>query len=517
MSKETDNEILKIINDAARFAGMNTGHQEFDDTEELFGSEEIIKQQKEEEKRGVKKKDDYTPGHTEIEEELHFQRFNAPRKHKYTEKEMEAIRTSCERTVVHDYAENDIFHMSDEKRQEVDMLNEIRPKLGSLKRMYRRADQYVEAMRVVIQAWEMLERNNFIHSKEEFYRLVAKGKIVSGSIIMPKFKGIEDYNIDTIIKYISNPDIDASTLRPKEIQVEDKWYDRYTDDFEEDPEYQQIRLNIEEEWKNAGRIPEEELPEDATDEQKAMSYKENDLDQAALDEMETRKMERLLDDEEIAWVNEHSEHPGKMEVHPLERKYIKGYDMHSSALTTKKKKKKKKLSKGEKRIREATHQMLNIIQQNANQRGGVTYGRSYLIANGLFDTEKEEVSVWEKMRFQGSFADKTAVFLNDLADQEILGQERAGASHGYATYADLELQRFFEVAEQNGINVLELRRRMNCTDDDVKTRNDKQSRKRNRKIEAALVHRLAKLNRDPKFKKVIAKAEKEVNESYEDH
>ncbi|MCM1439693.1 MAG: hypothetical protein NC131_10930 [Roseburia sp.] len=499
-----------VIAQATRFASGGRG-QEFDDMEELITSEDINKEKRKEETPGQE------PGATmssEIEEVVHFKKYTQRREHKYTESEMKAIRESCEATIVHDYSASDMYHQSDEERRQNDMLADIRIKLGTLKRTYRRPDQYIEAMRVVVQAWEILEKNNYIHTREEFFRLVAKGKITSSSIIMPHFKGIEDYNQDLIIKYISNPDVDASTLRPKEgSDKEDRWYNRYTEDFDSDPEYLRIREEIREKWESEGREYVPFVDESLSDEEKAKVYDDETLDDAALDEMETQKMHRLLDDEELAFVHDHNaSNAPKMRVQPLKKKYMKGYDHRPVDV----KKRLKKMNKVDRRVAEATHEILNKIQARASREGNINYDRGYIIANGLFSTEKPPKDPWDKLRFQGSWADDTAVFLNDLAAREALLLERSDSEGGFATYADIELNRFFEECEKAGINVLELRRKMNCAQEDIKRANDKRSRKANRKIEAALVRRLSKMNHDPKFKKLIAKAEKEANEQYED-
>ena len=160
--------------------------------------------------------------HNEDPETLQFKRYTKRREHKYTDQEMEAIRASCAKSIVHDYGVYDWYHTSDEERKKNDELSEISLKLAKLKRTYRRVDQYIEAMRVVYQAWEILSKMNFIHTKKEFFSLVAKGKIISNRIIMPKLKSRASYNMDMIVGYISNLDMDISHLAPKkEIDLDD--------------------------------------------------------------------------------------------------------------------------------------------------------------------------------------------------------------------------------------------------------------------------------------------------------
>ena len=85
----------------------------------------------------------------------------------------------------------------------------------------------------------------------------------------------------------------------------------------------------------------------------------------------------------------------------------------------------------------------------------------------------------------------------------------------YITNADKELQTFFRTMEDNGVNVIELRRRMNMSNDTLNTQESNKTKKENKKIESALIQRITKLNGDPKFKKIVSKAEKSINEDLE--
>ena len=207
-----------------------------DDSEDFVTSTEIVKtKEKLEKKLGITTSDDDGV----IEESVHFKRYTKRREHKYTEREMAEIRNSCHRTIVHDYGEFDIYHISNEERARNDQLAEISMKLSKLKRTYRRVDQYIEAMRTVFEAWSLLERTNYLHTKEEFYKMVADGRIVSNRIIMPKLKRMDQYNIDMIINYISNPDLDASHLVPKKTERDhDSFFD---DDFNEESELDEMQ------------------------------------------------------------------------------------------------------------------------------------------------------------------------------------------------------------------------------------------------------------------------------------
>ena len=205
---------------------------EYDDTESFITSKEIVENKEKIEKSGISIDIPIEPA--DIEEEVHFKRYTKKRAHKYTESEMKAIRESCVSTIVHDYGERDIYHISDEERRKNDMLADLSMRLSTVKRVYNKVDQYIEAMRVVVEAWELLEKNNYIHTKDEFFEMVAEGTIISNRIIMPKLKKADRYNMDTIIMYISNPELDAKDLLPKKNTVRDNWYDQFDDVDEED-------------------------------------------------------------------------------------------------------------------------------------------------------------------------------------------------------------------------------------------------------------------------------------------
>lgn len=164
------------------------------------------------------------------DESFHFKRYSKNRIHKYTEEEMNSIRNGCLNTIVNDYSMTDVYHMSDEERSKNDKLAEIAMKLATVKSVYRRLDQYIEAMRVVFKAWEILSENNYVHSKKEFFRMVAEGKIISGRIVIPQLKNFKKYDIDIIIKYISNPNLDVSIFAPKDKYTDEVYYDENIED-----------------------------------------------------------------------------------------------------------------------------------------------------------------------------------------------------------------------------------------------------------------------------------------------
>ena len=403
-----------------------------------------------------------------IEEDTYFKRFKTNYEHKYTEKELETMRNSCLGTIVHDYSDTDIYHMSDEYRRENDMLAEISNKLHKIKGTYRKVDEWVEAMRIVVQAWELLEaKGNFIHSKKEFFELVAAGTIVSNRIILPKLKKMNNYDIDILIKYISNPELDPTDLLPVTTPVYDDFYDSL---YDEDNE-----------------------------------------------ETEEERMERLLSVEEVEYILEHRDNPDEFKVEDIKRKLIKGYDKRSFISKKDKKKNKKKKDKIKKYQIESLHDILNKIQNDPNNRSGYGYNHSFMVANSMFEQPKAPKSFFDDVKFEGSWSNKYDVYMYELALREEMLKQQMG-NNRFMTYADRELQQFFKILEDNGINTIDLRRKMNAPiDGGIQQIEEKATKKENKKMESILIQRITKLNSNPKFKKIVSKAEEALNKHYSDN
>ena len=442
------------------FLKPNNKTCEYDDMDEVFTSNEIVKLK-------LDPKSDLSEvkvpkGPITIEEDVHFKRYNKKgHVHKYTEQEMEAIRKENLTTIVHDYSEFDMYHQSDEERAKNDSLIEIRAKLQGTRTSYTKVDQYIEAMRLIVQAWELTEqKENFIYSEEEFFKLVGQGRIFLYGIALPKLRKMDRYDIDAIIRYICNPELDPKDLLPiKEEKKEFDWFEE-----EDDP-----------------------------------------------DESPTDKAMRLLSPEEAAWINEHEDNLPTIKVHDIKSKYIKGYDNKNFNA------KKSKLSKKEKKFVSGLHDLLNKIQSNkSNRRDRDEWTSSWYVTSSMFEPPKKEKDFWDDLYFDGSWTNKNDLMLYDLAIQEELDNQHP-VGERYVTNSDKRISEFFKTMEDNGINVIELRRRMNMTDDVVRKQESKKVKRNNKKIEAALIQRISKLNNDPKFKKLVTKAEKAINDKISEY
>jgi len=225
---------------------------------------------------------------------------------------------------------------------------------------------------------------------------------------------------------------------------------------------------------------------------------------------------RYLSPDEAEYINKYKNNPESFRVKDIKRKLIKGYDKKSFTYGKKKKDNKKK-NKIEKYRIDSLHDILNRIQNDSINRSDYKYNRSFMITNSMFDSVKPPKSIFDDMRLDGSWADKNAMYLYDLAIREELLKQHPPRSK-YMTYADQELQKFFKLLEENGVNTLTLRRKMDIpVDGGSASIEEKATKKENKKMESALIQRITKLNNNDKFKKIISKAEKALNKQFEEY
>lgn len=463
MYKKLLDEESNFSNPSLYTPGKNSYIFDDDDSEDFLTSNEVDpKSDNKEKSLGLVGSKTNGP----IEEDTYFKRFKTNYEHKYTEKELNSMRESCIGTIVHDYSENDIYHMSDEYRKENDMLNELSAKLHGIKGTYRKVDEWIKAMRVVIQAWELLEsKGNYIHTKKEFFELVSSGNIVSNRIIMPRLKKMNNFDINILIKYISNPELDPVDLLPiKQPSAEDLWYKSLEDDFEE--------------------------------------------------ESEEDKMKRLLSPEEVEYILKYRDNPEEYIVEDVKPKMIKGYDKKTFGSYNKKLKKKDKNKQSQ---RELLHNILNKIQNDPNNHSDYGYNYSYMITNSMFDVEKPTKNFFDDIRFDGSWTNEDDLFLYDLALREEMLKQRS-SKNKYLTFADEEFQKFFKILEDNGVNVVNIRRKMDVPSDGGASQiEEKITKKENKKMESIIIQRITKLNESSKFKKLVSKAENALNMQFNDY
>lgn len=425
-----------------------------DDAEmELFvTSEDKAREAKLREERDQR---DHRPGaYRQPEESVYFRFTDKSRVRKYTDEEMARFREGARRVIVHDYGESDFYHLTDEERERNDQLASISLKLGNLKRIYRSVDKYIEAMRVVYQAWSILAENNLLHTREEFFEYVAKGIIVSNRILTPKLKGITGYNEELLLQYVSNPTLDPKDLLPKQIPDLDDYY--YAD----------------------------------VEEQKF-------------------EMDCLLSPSEIEYVVRHDELPDEeriiLPVKPIKRKFLKAYDDQQGLG---KRKRKRGMKKVDRDLQPDMTAILKRLVKSDADRNPYAAMSSFNSLTDIFDASKRK-SVWDQVPYAGSWQDDEEVELYELAISEELMREPVPGGGGI-TEGDQANQIFYRTMESMGISIVDWRRNSIGGDGTYLREKNRRSRKQNRKLERRIISRLGEMQSDPKFKKLIKRSEKSL-------
>ena len=413
-----------------------------DETVDVLTSEELVKLQPNQDDEIV-----------DIEPSEIYRPKKKRRIHKYTEKEMEEIRKGCETTIVHDHGPRDRYHYTDEQLKEQDVFYDIRSRLAMVKTIYRRADQFVEAMRTVMDAWNILSEKDYLHTKEEFMELVHEGRIYSKAIPRPKLKRMKDYNVLQIINYIANRDLDPSDL----YTTKKEGY------FEADEEYD-----------------------------------------------EEEEFNRLVPEEDRPFVNE--ELFIEMPVRNIDMKYMKGYEPVET-FRSKRKRKRKKKDYYKELIKRDVHEALRKMDAAENSSDGGGYWSSAFMTDSIFDLD-EKTSIFDQIRMNGSWANKDDVWLyNQRLEAALLSAP--SQRRRYLTNADEKLEEFFSTLERNGVDVLDLRRNIGFDETDHKIA-EKRKAKENKKKEAQLLARIDKMQSDEKFKAFVKKYNKNIEKHMND-
>ena len=133
----------------------------------------------------------------------------------------------------------DDYHLSDEEREKRNKFAKDAKKLRKMKRIYRRLDEYVVAMREHLKFLDVVAEGNGVYDPEEFKVLFFKGKINIVGMKFPKYKGPNRKEVN--YKYLA--EFILSDANPDEIIP--KW--QRSDYEDEDPEELRKRLFTDEE------------------------------------------------------------------------------------------------------------------------------------------------------------------------------------------------------------------------------------------------------------------------------
>ena len=417
-----------------------------EEIETFFTEEEMYN-----EKNGIKDNKDeikFNPVTGEIEETVYFHRRKKVTVKKYTEKELSNMREECKYTLIHDFAENDIYHVSDEERLKNDELAEIAIKIKGLRKGYRKVEQYIEAMRVAYQAWEILAKKySLIYSRKDFFEGLSSGELSYDGFAVPTLRGIKNYNPKILAEYIQNVDLDPMEL----VKVDPR-------EFVELP------------WDND---PEE--------------YDNNH--------------ERLLSVKELNDIEEcHSGNlTSTISISKMDKKYIPNFDYVYN------KKRIKKLNKKDKLIADSIKTVYKSIQGN-----NVMFG-NFMRYDDTYDKQQSNKSSnVESIRYSGSWQNDTKVqIFENIVHEEFL--DDFPIQQKYQTFRDLEMSNLFGKMEEAGINVKEIRENISQPSSSEKKQTIKKERQENKRIERSIVSRVIAMNNNPKFKSIVKRVNQRLD------
>lgn len=445
-----------------------------------------------------------------------YHEYHKRRVHKYTKTELENIRKSCEGMLVRDYHEDDPYHWDDERRANMDALVEMDAEINKLRRVYHQPDKYVEAMRVIKKAWALIEKNfNVVHSKKEFFQMVGNGEIVNGRLVMPKLTHMNQYDLDTLIMYISNDDLDPMDLLDEKsrIAAEQEKLERQMaiENATDDDKFNQVLTKCADLLTTAKQNIDPFYADVPEDDNEDGDNKDEEEDMPTQAEIDAEITAAIMTPEELEMIEQLKDNPPIYEVREFERKYVKGYN--NSALghrrRTKKKSKKDKINEAR---TAAVHKLLKRIQDVERD---VNDGRDY-ISNGLFDLSNHKDD-FDDFTMRGSLASNANDELfSMMMTEKFMNMPADSSGYGGNTIGDVELQKFFEVIDKNPIfNSQAIRRSMNASPEQLSKEYGKRTRKENAKLEKRILDRIIKLNNNPKFKKKTTRTEQRLAKDIE--
>lgn len=494
----------------------NNKNLEFDREAETFFTEEELIEAKDPSK---KKKDNdgfyevRNPDTGIIEESFVFKRIGGKHR-KLTDKEIDQIRENCRYTLVHDFSERNIYHISDKERYENDEFAEISMKLNGIKSAYHKVDQFIEAMRIVYEAIQIAIRPYlYSYSREEIFKMIGKGKVYSTRIIFPKLKGIKKYNIEQLARYIQNPKLNPKDLVPIKHDDDDAIF--YEEgEFEEefnmlfDNREKEILNNLEEEYNNIEEIIDEddivdnEELEDDEDMEEENPY--NGLTSSIFNPLPDSNEDKQRRIEKIKALQDMI---GGVDVKPVSKKFIPTNNMGRN------KKHFKKLNKVDKKVYTDMGNIINIINNHRYMSATSNPYFNDYIAN---DDDLKTHNIIDDMRFHNSWSDNNAVKFYEVALEEEYLDRRASGSI-YETLRDVKLQEFYNTLENHGVNVKPIRESMDRFKKEEYDNILQNNRKINKKIDKKITSRIIALNNDPKFKKLIKRTAKKYKEDEDNY
>lgn len=138
--------------------------------------------------------------------------------------------------VVHEFG--DEYHLSEEERKKKYKYYEAFKTFSKYKHKFRKFPEYIKAMREALKCLDLVAKDNFVYSPDEFKKLFFRGKIWISGLILPEFKGAGRRSVDTeyLTEYILSdaPAEDFLKEEEHEIYTKEELEDAYEVLFSEE-------------------------------------------------------------------------------------------------------------------------------------------------------------------------------------------------------------------------------------------------------------------------------------------
>ena len=121
--------------------------------------------------------------------------------------------------VVHEFG--DEYHLSEEERKKKYKYYEAFKTFSKYKHKFRKFPEYIKAMREALKCLDLVAKDNFVYSPDEFKKLFFRGKIWISGLVLPEFKGAGRRSVDTeyLTEYILSDAPAEDFLREEEHEV----------------------------------------------------------------------------------------------------------------------------------------------------------------------------------------------------------------------------------------------------------------------------------------------------------
>ena len=131
----------------------------------------------------------------------------------------EMMKDEFRTVVVHEFG--DEYHLSEEERKKKYKYYEAFKTFSKYKHKFRKFPEYIKAMREALKCLDLVAKDNFVYSPDEFKKLFFRGKIWISGLILPEFKGAGRRSVDTeyLTEYILSDAPAEDFLKEEEHEI----------------------------------------------------------------------------------------------------------------------------------------------------------------------------------------------------------------------------------------------------------------------------------------------------------